>query len=129
MALEAFALSRRHHRSRVWKGDQRNRPAPSTPFSTGKRRRRAAEPGGALVTRLAGKVAVSVSSARVRRHLCPQLPCQMAGLTAGLSLWGPDSGPAPGHQQACGQALTRPPQPARFYDNTKSETHRATGFT
>lgn len=44
MALEAFALSRGHHRSRVWKGDQRNRPAPSTPFSTGKRSRGAAEP-------------------------------------------------------------------------------------
>lgn len=44
MALGAFALSRGHHRSRVWKGDQRNRPHPSTPFSPGKRRRGAAEP-------------------------------------------------------------------------------------
>lgn len=50
---------------------------------------------------------------------------------AGLSLWGPDSGQAPGHQLTCGQALGTPhlplPHPAPFYNSIKPETFRAVG--
>lgn len=75
-----------HHWSRVWKGDHRNHPAPSTSFSTVKWRPRAAEPGVALVTRLAGKVAVSVSCGRVRKE-----PLSPATLPDGKA----DGGPVP----------------------------------
>lgn len=45
---------------------------------------------------------------------------------AGLSLWGPDSGQAPGHQLACGQALGTPHLPP-FYNSVQPETFRAVG--